>query len=404
LKSTISQTTDPKDVTGWIKDIATTTCEDGKHFDYRSDDLTLAFLRNTKAGESLLVGEDVLGDFCQEYSSTNADIFLTKSYIDGVIIQPEVKPVVTEKFGSSVTVLTFNRGTSSDDKTEVIPVFEPEPVDSFVAPVICATGSEDTKFLSTLGLDCLILRADEVHEFVPLSALCDPNWSAYPQHTQSDSFCFQEDLDQEKAARADFDLKVCTSVLIKLHEQITLMHKQGVRLGNLRPQDVVVRLKVFPSNNQLFSVDVKIINSDVWAIFNPVLNIRYDYAREKLDANYFCPAFLDDALQGKRDARIAQDWFSYTNLVAHVLTKADPFLEGTLKEHPEKSKDRKYRMENGLVYWLKYQVDPNYLFCNTRARLSDSLKIFITSALVDPWLLDFPIELLFDFLYIRPLQ
>jgi hypothetical protein len=125
-------------------------------------------------------------------------------------------------------------------------------------------------------------------------------------------------------------------------------HNQGFRFGNLRPWDLFFKIHYEKDPKRRFKkparFEFSLANPDTAAEVDAEKKLVRDYA--KLDIDFVHPDYAK-RMANDDEARLDQDWYSFSVLCTWFVTKFDPFGAGVVKEKPDA--DRIYRMENVLL-------------------------------------------------------
>ena len=156
-----------------------------------------------------------------------------------------------------------------------------------------------------------------------------------------------------------FGLSHTSIILAQISELLERLHSLGVYVGNLRLEDIVVR--VIDHNSCKF--DVKFINSEVWAIYRPDLGLNTGYLG--LDSSQIHPRYFQFMLGGDTVTRRDHDAYAFAVLMAWLFCKMDPF-GGVLKSDPVA--DRRKRMELNKPVWSREVEWPKQVSRSSESR------------------------------------
>ncbi|HMN13196.1 MAG TPA: protein phosphatase 2C domain-containing protein, partial [Bellilinea sp.] len=156
-------------------------------------------------------------------------------------------------------------------------------------------------------------------QLIPFSDICSPN----------------------RFVRHGIGFRQFGRVMYDLWHFVNDCHRQGLRIGNLRPQDLLVEII---RDTKPPTYRFSLMNPDSAAAVDDRCNLVKDYAR--LDLDFVHPEYAPKLKHDDR-ARLDQDWYAYSVLCYWFVTKYDPFGEGTVKAKPDA--DRIYRMQHVIL-------------------------------------------------------
>jgi hypothetical protein len=151
---------------------------------------------------------------------------------------------------------------------------------------------------------------------------------------------FQELFTQRDAKKHSIGFRHFGQVMHDLWHFVENYHQQGIRIGNLRPWDLSIRISKGSESSYAFRLN----NPDLVAKVDAQGDLVRAYS--ELDINFIHPEYLP-LLNWDDTARLNQDWYAYGVLSYWFVTKYDPFGEGIVKAKPEA--DRIYRMEKAIL-------------------------------------------------------
>ncbi len=137
-------------------------------------------------------------------------------------------------------------------------------------------------------------------------------------------------------------------VMYDLWHFINDCHLQGIRIGNLRPWDILYKINPAHTDDD----GVKKPATYGFSLANPENSAQVEKGGKliqnysNLDVNFIHPEYFPK-LSTDDQARLDQDWYAYSVLCYWFVTKHDPFGEGIVKAKPDA--DRVYRMKENLL-------------------------------------------------------
>ncbi len=137
-------------------------------------------------------------------------------------------------------------------------------------------------------------------------------------------------------------------VMYDLWHFVNNCHLQSMRIGNLRPWDILYRINPAHTDND----GVKKSTTYAFSLANPENSAKVEKGGKliqnysNLDVNFIHPEYFPK-LSTDDQARLDQDWYAYSVLCYWFVTKFDPFGEGVVKAKSDA--DRIYRMEKVLT-------------------------------------------------------
>lgn len=195
------------------------------------------------------------------------------------------------------------------------------------------------------------------------------------------SIPFLDLCDRRMSLRHGIGFRHFGQVMFDLWHFVQECHEAGMRLGNLRPQDLNIEIirakKAGGSLPKPAKYHFSLVKPDNVARIVSSGDLIKDY--DDLDHNFVHPDYLpqlgtDDA------ARLNQDWYAFSVLCCWLVTKHDPFGEGKVIRQP--NADRIYRMKHTLLNdSLEIDIDEHKrLFIDrATARLSSQVQDFVQS-------------------------
>ena len=158
---------------------------------------------------------------------------------------------------------------------------------------------------------------------------------------------FQDLCDRRLSRKYGIGFRHFGRVMYDLWHFVENCHNEGMRLGNLRPKDLLVKIEYEKIPERRFGKPVgyqfRLVNPNDAARVDSGNNPVKDY--ENLDLDFVHPDYAEK-LATDDESRLNQDWYAFSVLCTWFITKFDPFGEGVMKEKPDAS--RIYRMENDL--------------------------------------------------------
>lgn len=170
-------------------------------------------------------------------------------------------------------------------------------------------------------------------------------------------------------------------VMYDLWHFVQECHANGLRLGNLRPKDLSVKINYEKEpgkhNRKLASFTFSLKDPANTARVDAKGKMVRDYA--DLDLNFIHPEYAV-MLTASDKARLDQDWYAFSVLCCWFVTKFDPFGAGIVIAKPEA--DRIYRMKNVLLSQSsEVEIDEQKRLFIKRAtgRLSQPVEEFVNA-------------------------
>jgi hypothetical protein len=169
----------------------------------------------------------------------------------------------------------------------------------------------------------------------------------YKTRHKEDRFLFADLCNMNVPKRYGIDFRQFGRVMYDLWHFVENCHKQGLRLGNLRPQDLLIKISYEEDPDKKFAKPAKC----EFSLMNPENTAKVDAEKKlvrnytRLDMNFVHPDYAK-RMATDDEARLDQDWYSFSVLCCWFVTKFDPFGAGVVKEKPDA--DRIYRMEKVL--------------------------------------------------------
>lgn len=159
---------------------------------------------------------------------------------------------------------------------------------------------------------------------------------------------FQELCNRRLSRKYGIGFRHFGRVMYDLWHFVENCHNEGMRLGNLRPKDLLVKIEYEKIPERRFGKPVgyqfRLVNPNDAARVDSGNNPVKDY--ENLDLDFVHPDYAEK-LATDDESRLNQDWYAFSVLCTWFIAKFDPFGEGVVKEKPDA--DRIYRMENILL-------------------------------------------------------
>ena len=203
-----------------------------------------------------------------------------------------------------------------------------------------------------------------------------------------------------KSRRTGIGFRQFGQVMYDLWHFVNNCHLQGLRIGNLRPWDILYR--VIPAHmdesglKKTTTFEFSLANPDNPAMVGKGEKLIPNYSN--LDPQYVHPEYFQ-RLSYDDQARLDQDWYAYSVLCYWFVTKFDPFGEGFVKAKPDA--DRIYRMEKVILSQSsKVEIDEKTRNFIDKAigRLSQNILDFINAFTSRKNLLKKPTFLLAEFI------
>jgi len=137
-------------------------------------------------------------------------------------------------------------------------------------------------------------------------------------------------------------------IMFDLWHFVNNCHNQGLRIGNLRPCDLNVKIireqKSEKQSETSATFVFSLANKENVAHIVKGGELAQNY--QNLDIDFVHPDYAK-RLATDDQARIDQDWYAYSVLCCWLVTKSDPFGEGVVIDQP--AADRIYRMRHNIL-------------------------------------------------------
>lgn len=179
---------------------------------------------------------------------------------------------------------------------------------------------------------------------VPQYAECQKKAKADPEHKsliKKKLFSFSDICSPNYRQRHGIGFRQFGQVMYDLWHFINECHDHGLRIGNMRPQDLQMEIirSTQPATYRFSLTDpesaAKVDNHGDLIKYYSALNVDF------IHPEYADRLLIDDS------ARLDQDWYAYSVLCYWFVTKYDPFGEGIVKAKPDA--DRVYRMKHSIL-------------------------------------------------------